>query len=126
MALTRLSLLLPSGISGDDHRPDAASRPELTLDFRRFGFASAHHIFQHPVDDVFLENTEIAVRGQIFLQRLELKAILVGYVANPQGSEIRQPGLRAYLSEFRHVDKNFVVWKLIGPSLDFRELCIQP
>ena len=109
----------------DHDRPDTAARPEFALHFRPFRSSGPHYVFQYAVDDVLLEDPDIAIAGQIFLQRLQFQAILVGHVADPQDAEVGQTSLRAYGCEFWDVDHDFVVGELIRPGLDFGKSDIQ-
>src|SRR5215813_1098178 len=61
---------------------DAASGTKHATDHRRFGTRGADYVFEHAVHDVFLEDAQVAVVRQVFLERLQLQAELVGDVAD--------------------------------------------
>src|SRR5205085_1912324 len=75
----------------------------------------------HAVDDVLLEDPDVAVRQEIHLVRLQLEAQLVRDIAEHNLAEIRKPCFRADACELRHHDLDLVIGILIRPRLDFRE-----
>src|SRR5579859_2810958 len=56
----------PSGLNGG---ADTAAWPKHTLHNRPDGICGLDHVLKHLVDDVFLENTEVAVTEEILLER---------------------------------------------------------
>ena len=118
-------LLLGAGPFGYYYRRDAAAGTEISLDLRPDGLRPADDIFEHLVDDVFLEDSEIAVGLQILFQRLQLQAIFRGHVADGEDAEIRQAGLGANRGELGIIYDNFVTLKLVGPSLNLRKLGVE-
>ena len=56
-------------------------------------FGGAHHVFEYAVDDVLLKDAQVAVLEEVFLQRLQFQAALVGHVADGQDAEVREAGL---------------------------------
>src|SRR5690242_7687366 len=65
----QLQILFPRPLRFHN-RSDAATRPEVSPHCGPYGLGGADNIFQHPVDDVLLEDAEVTILEQIFLQRL--------------------------------------------------------
>src|SRR6185437_7924053 len=63
----QLNLFLWSWIARDHNRTDATTGPEFAFDLSPFGLGGADDIFKHPVDDVLLKNSQVAITSQIFL-----------------------------------------------------------
>ena len=72
---------------------DAAARTKLPTNCRPHRITGLHDILQHLVDDVFLEDSEVAVGEQIFLVRLQFEAFLARLISQENDAEIRQTGL---------------------------------
>src|SRR5438552_7947176 len=125
LLLTSNFVLRTSGISSLDHCADAAARPEVAADYCPYWPGGSHYIFEHAIDDVLLKNSQVAVGEQVFLQRLQLQADLVGHVTDLQCPEIRQPGHGTYRSEFRDINDNFIGRKLVRPGLNGGECCVE-
>src|SRR5215472_7251752 len=120
-ALSTGSFLAPAPCSRDHGRQTAARR-EFSHDCRAHGFRGFHHVAEHAVHRVFLEDSEVAIGQQIHLVGLQLEAEPVGHVAQNNPTEIGQSCLRADGSELGHHDLNFVIPVLVRPCFDFREL----
>src|SRR3954470_3431037 len=58
----------------DHSRRNSPPRTEITFHFGPHRLCPAHHIFENLIDDVLLENSEIAIRLQIFFVRFQLQA----------------------------------------------------
>src|SRR5579863_3631237 len=84
----RAGLWLRSGPSRFDRGRDAAPGAKLAVHHSPDRIARFHDVFQHLIDDIFLEDAEIAVTEQIFLQRLQFEAALAWHVADVQPAEI--------------------------------------
>src|SRR5262249_46351584 len=89
-----LSLLRPRP-PGHNGRRNPAAWTKLAPHLRPCRLRPLHYVLEDLVDHVFLENPEVAVALQIFLQRLQFKTELVWHVLNLEHAEIRQPGLGA-------------------------------
>ena len=87
--------------------------------------ARLHHIFQHLVHNVLLENTEISVTEKVLLQRLQLQASFARHVADGELSEIRQSSLWTNRCQLRIVNLNLVAGKLVLPGLNRRKSKVQ-
>src|SRR5579883_323664 len=107
---------------GGYERRQTAARRELSNHRRLDGLGGLHDVAQHAVDDILLENAQIAEREQVHFVRLQLEAEAVGHIAEHQLAEIRQPGLRADRGELRHHNLDFVIGILVRPGLDLRQL----
>ena len=70
-----------------------------------------YNIIQDAIDYVFVEDTNISVREDIFLETLQLKAMFRRFVRKVQDSEIRKAGLWTDCRKLRdlHVDSVFTV-----------------
>src|SRR5438105_11669499 len=82
LLLTSHFVLRISRISGLDHCANAAARPEVAADYCPYWPGGSHHIFEHAIDNVLLKNSQVAVGEQVFLQRLQLQADLLGHVTD--------------------------------------------
>ncbi len=107
------------------HRRNTSPRTEHSLHFSPYRTRASHHIFQHPVNDIFLENPQVPIDVQIFLERLQFETDLIRHVADRNHTKIRQPGFRAHRCELRILDHNFVTRKLVGPGLDVGKRRVQ-
>src|ERR1019366_8774285 len=121
-----LSLAFLARPPRNHHRRNPAARTEFAFHFGPHRLSAADDILQNLIHDVLLEDAEVAIRLQIFFQRLQLQAPAVGHVADHNIAKIRQASLRADRREFGIVDHNFVGWKLVGPGLDFGKVMIEP
>jgi hypothetical protein len=111
-----------AGPAGVDHRGDAATRAEITVDMGPDRVAGFDHVFEDLVDNVFLEDAEVAVREQVLFPGLELEAAFAGHIAELNNTEIGQAGLRADGSKFGIVDQNFIGRELILPGFNGGEI----
>ena len=111
--------------SGHNDRRDSASGTEISLHLSPHRFCPAHHIFQHAIDDVLLKDPQVAIGLQIFLQGLQLQAMLVRHVADGDGAEIRQAGLGADRGELGIVNDDFVSGKLVRPGFDRGKIVVE-
>src|SRR5580692_1557448 len=116
------------GLSGSRARPagfdggsDAAAGAEHALDHCPDRIGGLHDVFQNLVDDVLLEDAQIAIAEQIFLERLQFQASGPGHVADGEQAKVGQAGLGANRGQFRIVDEDLVARKLISPGLNCRE-----
>jgi hypothetical protein len=112
----------PAGFNGCGN---TAAGTEFAADNGPDGVAGFHHVFEDLVDDVFLEDAEVAVAEEIFLEGFEFEAAAAGHVADGERTKVRQSGLGADGCQFGIVDDNFVSGKLVLPGFDLRELEIE-
>src|SRR4051812_47297444 len=108
-----------------DYCTEAATGVELAAHFAPDGFGGTDNVFEYTVDDVFLEYADIAIGRHVFLERLQLKAIILRHVADPDNAEIWQSGLGADGGELGDVDLNLVSWVLVGPRFNLRQRGIE-
>lgn len=118
-------LLLRAGEARFDGGGDAAAGAEFSADDGPDGIAGLDDVFEDLVDDVFLEDAEVAVAEEVFLEGSELEAALAGHVADVEDAEVRQAGFGADRSEFRIVDGDFVAGELILPCFDGGEFEVE-
>src|SRR6201999_636290 len=102
----RCDLLLRPRPAGFHCRCDAAARTKLPMHYSPDRVASLHHILQHLIHYIFLEDAEISVAEQIFLNRFELQAPLTRHVTNIENAKIRQTSLWADRSQLGIVNRN--------------------
>ena len=107
-----------AGIGGGDDGGDAAARAEVGLDDGPDGFGGGDDVVEDLVADVFLEDAERAVVEEVFLEALELEAVLVRHVADGEDAEIGEGGFGADAGEFGVVDEDFIAGKLVFPDVD--------
>src|SRR5271165_4238130 len=60
-----------SWITSNNQGTNAAARAEFAFHFGPLRFRGPDYVFEHAIDYVFLEDSEISVAGQVFLQRLK-------------------------------------------------------
>src|SRR5437870_1018389 len=72
-----------------DHKGrNSAAGTEVTFDFGPHRLCPAHHIFENLIDDVLLEDSEIAIGLQIFFVRFQFEAAFVGHITKDDYTEI--------------------------------------
>src|ERR1039458_6201532 len=119
-ARTKTQALFPRPRVARDHdRADASAWTKRAFDFSPFRLAGAHYVLENAVHDVFLEDAQIAVTDQVFLQRFQFEAALVGHVANPQRPEIGQASFGTYGGELGYINLYLVAGNLVRPGFDF-------
>jgi hypothetical protein len=101
----------------DDCR-NAAAGAEVSFDVGPNGIAGLHNVFEDLVDDILLEDAEIAVGEEIFLPRLEFEAALTRHVAELDDAEVGQSGLGTDRGKLGIVDEDFVGRELVLPGFD--------
>src|SRR5579862_1209320 len=74
------NLDLRPGPAGFNCRADASARPEFSTYHCPHWIASLHHIFEHLVHDVLLENAQVPIAEEIFLERFQFQTSLAGHV----------------------------------------------
>jgi hypothetical protein len=89
------------------------------------GIAGFNNIFEDLVDDVLLEDAEIAIAEEVFLERFELEAARAWHVADGEMAEVGQAGFWTNRGQFRVVDDDLIAGKLVLPCLDLREFEIE-
>ena len=108
-----------------DGRRNSSSRTELSPHLGPHRLGPLHDVFENLIHHIFLKDSQVAIALQIFLQRLQFEAMLVGHVADVQYAKIGQPGLRTHRSELGIVHHDLVSRKLIRPSLDLGKLRVE-
>lgn len=94
-------VLLSRAVFDGDCRPNATPRRESGDDLHPTRGRDFHKIIENAVRHVFIERTDVPVRLEIHLQRLQFEASLVGDVADRQCAEIRLTGFGAQGRELR-------------------------
>src|SRR5882762_1273665 len=107
------------------NRRNPAPWPKVPLHLRPHRLRPARHVFQHPVDDVLLEDAEVAVALQVLLHGLQFEAQFLGHVADRDHAKVGQPGLGTDRGEFRIIDDNLVAGKLVGPGFDLGKFGVE-
>ena len=107
-----------AGPAGVDDGGDAAAWAELAVNVGPDGVAGFDDVLEDLIDDVFLEDAEVAIGEEIFLPGFELKAALAGHVAELDDAEVGESGLGADGGELGIVDEDFVGRELILPGFD--------
>ena len=110
-----------AGVGGFDYGGDAAAGTEVADDLGPDGVAGFDDVVKDLVDDVFLEDAEVAVGEEVLFEGLELEAALAGHVANGEAAEVREAGLGADGGELGVVDEDFIGLELVLPGFDGRE-----
>src|SRR5215216_1659230 len=71
-------------------RLDVAADVEVAFDVDLKGVAGADEVFEDDVDDVLVEDFDVAERVDVELQTLQLDAALVGDIFEAEGGEVRE------------------------------------
>jgi len=109
---------LGRGWEGFDDGGDAAAGAEVADDFGPDGVAGFDYVVEDLVDDVFLEDAEVAVGEEVLLEGLELEAGLAGHVADGDAAKVGEAGLGADGGELGVVDEDLVGFELVAPGFD--------
>ena len=112
-------------MKGFDNSGDSAAGAEIAYDFGPYGIAGFHDVVENLVDDVLLEDAEIAEGEEIFLEGFEFEAGLAGHVADGDATEVGQAGLGADRGELGIVDEDLVGLELIAPGFDGRKFDVE-
>ena len=88
-----------AGVGGGDYGGDAAAGAEVAYDDGPDWVAGFDDVVEDLVDDVLLEDAEVTVGEEVFLEGLELKAGLARHVANGDAAEVGEAGLGADTGE---------------------------
>jgi hypothetical protein len=107
-----------AGVGGGDYGGDAAAGAEVAYDDGPDGIAGFNDVVEDLVDDVLLEDAEVAVGEEVLLEALELEAALAGHVADGEAAEVGEAGLGADAGELGVVDEDLVSLELVLPGLD--------
>ena len=113
------------GVSGFDDGRDAASGAEVADDFCPDGVAGFDYVVEDLVDDVFLEDAEVAVGEEILLEGFELEAGLAGHVTDGEAAEVWKAGLGTDAGELGVVDEDLVGAELVTPGFDGGEFGVE-
>jgi hypothetical protein len=96
-----------------DGKGQTTARHELAFNRHPARVASLKQVVQNVVDDLLVERTYVAIRGQVELQGFRFDAQLVGSIINDDFSEIRLTGDWTKGGEIRAVQTNGVVPKMV-------------
>ncbi len=107
-----------AGVGGGDDGGDAAARTEVADDDGPDGVGGFDDVVEDLVDDILLEDAEIAVGEEILLEGLQLHAFAAGHIADGEATEVGETGLGADGGELGVVDEDLVGLELIRPGLD--------
>jgi hypothetical protein len=105
-------------VEGFDDGGDSAAGAEVADDDGPDGVGGFDDVVEDLVDDVLLEDAEVAIGEEVFLEGFEFHAALAGHVADGEAAEVWQAGFGADGGEFGVVDENFVGMELVGPGVD--------
>src|SRR5208337_832783 len=123
--LARSEFLLRPRPARLDGSADASARAEFAFHHGPHRVTGLHDVFEDLVDDVFLEDTQIAVAEQVLFERFQLQTALFGHVANSEHAKVGQTGFGADGSELGIVDLNLVAGRLVLPGLDGRKVEVE-
>jgi hypothetical protein len=107
-----------AGVGGGDDSGDAAAGAEVSYDHGPDWVTGFDDVVEDLVDDVFLEDAEVAVGEEVFLEGLEFQAALAGHIADSEAAEVGEAGLGADAGELGIVDEDLVGLELVLPGLD--------
>src|SRR6266851_5752089 len=79
-----------AGVEGFDDGGDAASGAEVADYLGPDGVGGFDDVVEDLVDDVLLEDAEVAIGEEVLLEGLELEALLAGHVADGEGADVRR------------------------------------
>src|ERR1700685_722378 len=112
-------------VEGFDDGGDASAGAEVADYLGPDGVGGFDDVVEDLVDDVFLEDAEVAVDKEVFLEGLQLHALLAGHVADGEAAEVGKPGLGADAGELGVVDEDLVGLELVRPGFDCWELDVE-
>jgi hypothetical protein len=112
-------------VGGFDDGGDATAGAEVADDFCPDWVAGFDYVVKDLVDDVFLEDAEVAVGEEILLEGFEFEAGLAGHVADGDAAEVGEAGLGTDAGELGIVYQDLVGAELVAPGFDFGELCVE-
>ena len=98
----------------DHGERETAARNELAFDFHFSRMADPHQVIQDAIDDLFVEGVNVAVGGEIKLERFGLDALLVRDVINQDFSKVGLTRHGAKRSKFRAMNANPVIAAAVG------------
>jgi hypothetical protein len=104
---------------------DATARAEVAYDFGPDGVSSFDYVIENLIDDVFLEDAEVAIDEEILFERLQLHTLLARHVTDGQAAEVGQAGFGTDAGELGVVDEDLVSLELVLPSFDGGELDVE-
>ena len=107
-----------TGVEGFDDGGDSAAGAEVADYLGPDGIAGFYDVVEDLVDDIFLEDAEVAIGEEVFLEGFELEATLAGHVADGEAAEVGEAGLWADGGELGVVDEDFVSAELVAPGFD--------
>jgi hypothetical protein len=116
---------LDAGIGGFDYGGDAAAGAEVADYFSPDGVAGFDDVVEDLVDDVLLEDAEVAVGEEVFLEGLQLEAGLARHVANGDAAEVGEAGFGADGGELGVVDQDLVGFELVAPGFNGRKCGVE-
>src|SRR6202000_2283374 len=82
-------------VEGFDDGGDAAAGTEVADNFGPDGVASFDDVVKDLIDDVLLEDAEVTVGEEIFLEGFEFETGFAGHVADGDAAEVGEAGLGA-------------------------------
>src|SRR4051794_9026502 len=125
MTMNRQRLLLRTRPASFDDRTETAASVEFATYLTPYRLGGADYIFEHAIDDVLLEDAYVAISRHVFLERLQLKAIILRHVPDPDNTEVGEARFWANGSKFGNVDLNLVSRELVGPCFNFGQRGIE-
>jgi len=105
-------------VEGFDGGGDASAGAEVGFDEGPDGVGCADDVVEDLVGDVFLEDAEVAVAEEVFLEGFEFEAALAGHVADGDEAEVGEAGFGADGGELGVVDEDLVGGELVLPGVD--------
>jgi hypothetical protein len=105
-------------VGGGDDGGDAAAGAEVAYDNGPDGVAGFDDVVENLVDDVFLEDAQVAVGEEILLEGLEFEAALAGHVADGETAEVGETRFGADAGELGIVHEDLVGLELVLPGFD--------
>jgi len=96
-----------SFVEGGDAGRDAAAGCEFSVNLHPSGADRRDEIVQNAVDDMLVEDADLAVLEQIQLEALELNDFFLGRIADDDAAEVGQPRHGTERGELRLRDGHF-------------------
>src|ERR1700727_2711659 len=107
----------------------SAASVEMTVLGTRLGFGAGvggcDDVVEDLVDDVLLEDAEVAIGEEVLLEGLQIHALFAGHVTDGEAAEVGEAGLGADGGELGGVDEDLAGLELIGPGLDGGEFGVE-
>jgi hypothetical protein len=111
---------LRPGVACLDLTLNSSAGSEFASDTHRNRFAGLDQVVEDAIHGILIEDAEIPIGRDVFLQRFKLEAPLIRDITHIEGPKIGQAGSRTNGCVFWKGDFDLIIRILIFPALDLR------